>query len=90
VNVKDYDGRTPLGVASSQGNVEAVQYLLAHGANFSIKDLRCPRSLFFAHASLTIHCRGNSAYDDAKREKRDAVVKIFGAAAWAFFKHAAS
>lgn len=53
VNVVDYDGRTPLGVAASQGNVEAVMYLLAHGANYSIKDIRCTSAL---------HCTSNNTY----------------------------
>ena len=41
VNIVDYDGRTPLGIAASEGHVESVQYLLAHGANASMKDIRC-------------------------------------------------
>jgi ankyrin repeat protein len=74
----DYDGRTPLGVAASQGNVEAVQYLLAHGANFSIKDIRGPSQTRRACSFVDFRCRGNTPFDDAKREKREEVVKIFG------------
>lgn len=40
VNAYDYDGRTALGVAASQGNIEAVKYLVAHGANPFHKDFR--------------------------------------------------
>jgi ankyrin repeat protein len=40
VNAYDYDGRTALGVATSQGNFEAVKYLVAHGANPFHKDFR--------------------------------------------------
>jgi ankyrin repeat protein len=80
VNIVDYDGRTPLGVAASQGNAEAVMYLLAHGANYSIKDIRCACLLFRAYLFINhqIFRRGNTAIEDAKREKRDAVVKILG------------
>jgi ankyrin repeat protein len=74
----DYDGRTPLGVAASQGNVEAVQYLLAHGANFTMKDIRCGSFPQRTYHSADVYCSGNTPFDDAKREKRDAVIKIFG------------
>lgn len=40
VNGQDYDGRTALGVAASQGQLEAVKYLVAKGADLSIKDAR--------------------------------------------------
>ena len=40
VNAYDYDGRTALGVAVSQGNFQAVKYLVAHGANPFHKDFR--------------------------------------------------
>lgn len=81
VNIIDYDGRTPLGVAASQGNIDAVKYLLAHGANYSIKDIRCASScLGDDHYSYVadLQCRGNTPFEDAKREKRDSVVKLLG------------
>jgi hypothetical protein len=81
VNIVDYDGRTPLGIAASQGNVEAVRYLLAHGANHSIKDIRYASAcLGDDHYSQVadLYCRGNTPFEDAKREKRDSVVKLLG------------
>ncbi|CAJ0929384.1 unnamed protein product, partial [Mesorhabditis belari] len=35
---QDYDGRTPLHVAASWGQKDAVEYLLKHGANVHVKD----------------------------------------------------
>ena len=40
VNSYDYDGRTALSLAASEGHVDAIKYLLAHGADPSIKDSR--------------------------------------------------
>jgi glutaminase len=40
VNSYDYDGRTALGLAASEGYVDAIKYLLAHGADPKIKDAR--------------------------------------------------
>lgn len=40
VNSYDYDGRTALGLAASEGHVDALRYLLAHGANALHKDAR--------------------------------------------------
>ena len=40
VNSYDYDGRSALGLAASNGHVEAIKYLLAHGADPKIKDTR--------------------------------------------------
>ena len=40
MNAYDYDGRTALGVAASEGNLNAVKYLLTHGANPYHKDFR--------------------------------------------------
>ncbi len=40
MNHHDYDGRTALGIAASEGNLEAVQYLVSHGANINHKDAR--------------------------------------------------
>jgi ankyrin repeat protein len=40
VNGQDYDGRTALGVASSQGQLEAVKYLISKGADLTIRDGR--------------------------------------------------
>ena len=57
VNAYDYDGRTALGIAASEGHLEAVQYLVANGANLKHRD-----------------CRGNTALDDAVREKRTATI----------------
>jgi glutaminase len=33
VNYYDYDKRTALGIAASEGHLESVQYLIFHGAN---------------------------------------------------------
>ncbi|TNV74856.1 hypothetical protein FGO68_gene8723 [Halteria grandinella] len=40
VNGQDYDGRTALGVAASQGQLEAVKYLISKGADLTIRDGR--------------------------------------------------
>ena len=40
VNSYDYDGRTALGLAASEGHVEALNYLIAHGADLTHKDSR--------------------------------------------------
>lgn len=40
VNAYDYDGRTALGIAASEGNIEAVQYLVTNGANIRHRDAR--------------------------------------------------
>ena len=40
LNDYDYDGRTPLGVAASDGNLKAVKYLVSHGANIHHRDAR--------------------------------------------------
>ena len=40
VNAYDYDGRTALHIAASEGHLRAVKYLITHGANFCQKDLR--------------------------------------------------
>lgn len=40
VNSYDYDGRTALSLAASEGHIEAVRYLIVHGANPWHKDAR--------------------------------------------------
>lgn len=40
VNSYDYDGRTALHLAACNGNLQAVKYLVAHGANIEHKDAR--------------------------------------------------
>lgn len=40
VNAYDYDGRTALGIAASEGHLDSVKYLVAHGANTTHKDIR--------------------------------------------------
>ncbi|KAJ1454508.1 ankyrin repeat-containing domain protein [Pelagophyceae sp. CCMP2097] len=38
VNFRDYDRRSPLHVAASEGNLELVKYLSAHGARLNTSD----------------------------------------------------
>jgi glutaminase len=40
VNAFDYDGRTALGIAASEGHLQVVKYLVSHGANLKQKDIR--------------------------------------------------
>ena len=40
VDAYDYDGRTALGVAASEGHLDAVIYLVTHGANIYHRDFR--------------------------------------------------
>jgi ankyrin repeat protein len=40
INAYDYDGRTALGIAASEGHMDAVKYLVCHGANITHKDIR--------------------------------------------------
>ncbi|CAG0916286.1 unnamed protein product [Notodromas monacha] len=38
VDLRDYDGRTPLHIAATEGHSHIVKYLLAHNANVGIRD----------------------------------------------------
>jgi ankyrin repeat protein len=40
VNAYDYDGRTALGIAASEGHLTSVKYLVSHGANITHRDIR--------------------------------------------------
>lgn len=40
INSYDYDGRTALGLAASEGNLDAVKYLISHGADPFHRDAR--------------------------------------------------
>jgi len=40
VNAYDYDGRTSLAIAASEGHLECVKYLVSHGANITHRDIR--------------------------------------------------
>ncbi len=40
VDITDKDGRSPLSVAASEGNLEVVQYLIRNKANYAIRDAR--------------------------------------------------
>lgn len=40
VNSYDYDGRTALSLAASEGHIDAVRYLVVHGADPLHKDAR--------------------------------------------------
>lgn len=40
VNSFDYDGRTALSLAASEGHLDAVKYLVVHGADPKLKDAR--------------------------------------------------
>jgi len=40
LDAQDYDGRTALHIAASEGHLDAVKYLISHGANPHLKDIR--------------------------------------------------
>ncbi len=40
VNTCDYGGRTALSIAASEGHIDAVKYLVVHGADLYHKDSR--------------------------------------------------
>ena len=40
LNGQDYDGRTAISIAASEGILDAVTYLITKGADVKIKDLR--------------------------------------------------
>jgi glutaminase len=40
VNGQDYDGRTALGIAASEGHLDVVKYLISKGADVNIRDAR--------------------------------------------------
>lgn len=40
VNGQDYEGRTAFSIASSEGNLVAVKYMLFKGADINIQDIR--------------------------------------------------
>jgi glutaminase len=40
VNSYDYDGRSALGLAASEGHIDAIKYLISHGADHKHKDAR--------------------------------------------------
>ena len=56
VNSYDYDGRTALAIAASEGNLTIVKYLVAHGANISHKDVRNNDALADARRENRFDC----------------------------------
>lgn len=40
MDVTDRDGRAPLAIAASQGNLQTVKYLIREKANYAIRDAR--------------------------------------------------
>jgi glutaminase len=56
VNSYDYDGRTALAIAASEGNLAIVKYLVAHGANISHKDVRNNDALSDARRENRLDC----------------------------------
>jgi len=40
INAYDYDGRAALSIAASEGHIDAVKYLISHGANPAHRDIR--------------------------------------------------
>ncbi len=55
-NIPDYSGLTPLHLASREGHVEAVEYLLKHGASVHKKDNFNCNPLYLAIKYKCVHC----------------------------------
>ena len=67
INSYDYDGRTALGVAASQGNLAVVKYLIAHGADPLHRDIRNNDAL--ADAKRENHAEVIALLESAIRHK---------------------
>ncbi|XP_006116962.2 60 kDa lysophospholipase [Pelodiscus sinensis] len=48
LSCEDYDGRTPLHIASSEGNLKLIEYLLTYGASVHAKDMFGATPLMYA------------------------------------------
>ena len=67
VNAADYDGRTSLHLAASEGHYDIAKELLTAGADDKLKD-RCPLKMPIVSVHKCVRCRwNNTALADAQR-----------------------
>ena len=72
VNLSSNDGTTPLMLAAQFGKVEVVTYLLAHGANVSVKNSADKTALVYARsADLSIF--GSAGIPGVKLDKEGTI-----------------
>ena len=85
MNGADYEGRTPLHVAASEGRLEAVKFLVEKcGVNINVKDKWVAYCNWHKHARLqvvTLSRRGLTPLDESREFRRIEVEDYLNASA---------